>query len=153
MVRVHFGPPLQKRIWGFSSAGRAPALQAGGQRFDPANLHQEIDWSNKKLLLHWVSWKLKDVPWKLNIESIMMQLWEGNIKGNLFNWVNTILAKRVNYSKMSLHNSTNREPNGLSMSWLILKSRSEASHIVFNTNQKPSVSGFWFERRNSEARE
>ena len=25
--------------WGFSSAGRAPALQAGGQRFDPANLH------------------------------------------------------------------------------------------------------------------
>ena len=28
------------RFWGFSSAGRAPALQAGGQRFDPANLHQ-----------------------------------------------------------------------------------------------------------------
>ena len=24
---------------GFSSAGRAPALQAGGQRFEPANLH------------------------------------------------------------------------------------------------------------------
>ena len=30
-----------KIMWGFSSAGRAPALQAGGQRFDPANLHQE----------------------------------------------------------------------------------------------------------------
>ena len=35
---------------GFSSAGRAPALQAGGQRFDPANLHQtdkalRVDWS------------------------------------------------------------------------------------------------------------
>ena len=29
------------QIRGFSSAGRAPALQAGGQRFDPANLHQE----------------------------------------------------------------------------------------------------------------
>ena len=28
-------------MWGFSSAGRAPALQAGGQRFDPANLHQD----------------------------------------------------------------------------------------------------------------
>jgi hypothetical protein len=25
---------------GFSSAGRAPALQAGGRRFDPVNLHQ-----------------------------------------------------------------------------------------------------------------
>ena len=29
----------KEKIWGFSSAGRAPALQAGGQRFDPANLH------------------------------------------------------------------------------------------------------------------
>ena len=29
--------------WGFSSAGRAPALQAGGQRFDPANLHQRSE--------------------------------------------------------------------------------------------------------------
>ena len=28
-------------IWGYSSAGRAPALQAGGQRFDPAYLHHE----------------------------------------------------------------------------------------------------------------
>ena len=27
-------------IRGYSSAGRAPALQAGGQRFDPAYLHQ-----------------------------------------------------------------------------------------------------------------
>ena len=26
-------------VWGFSSVGRAPALQAGGQRFEPANLH------------------------------------------------------------------------------------------------------------------
>ena len=26
--------------WGFSSVGRAPALQAGGQRFEPANLHE-----------------------------------------------------------------------------------------------------------------
>ena len=30
---------LKIEMWGFSSAGRAPALQAGGQRFDPANLH------------------------------------------------------------------------------------------------------------------
>ena len=31
--------PYVPIMWGFSSAGRAPALQAGGQRFDPANLH------------------------------------------------------------------------------------------------------------------
>ena len=28
-------------IRGYNSAGRAPALQAGGQRFDPAYLHHE----------------------------------------------------------------------------------------------------------------
>ena len=35
--------PKQLRIpkWGVSSAGRAPALQAGGHRFDPGTLHQE----------------------------------------------------------------------------------------------------------------
>ena len=48
MVRVHSGP-FQKwnkkilykyiQLWGISSAGRAPALHAGGQRFDPAILH------------------------------------------------------------------------------------------------------------------
>ena len=27
------------RIWGYSSAGRAPALQAGGHRFEPDYLH------------------------------------------------------------------------------------------------------------------
>ena len=31
----------KEEIWGYSSAGRAPALQAGGQRFDPAYLHHE----------------------------------------------------------------------------------------------------------------
>ena len=31
--------PDFKRFRGLSSAGRAPALHAGGQRFDPARLH------------------------------------------------------------------------------------------------------------------
>ncbi len=30
----------EEDIRGYSSAGRAPALQAGGQRFEPAYLHQ-----------------------------------------------------------------------------------------------------------------
>ena len=33
------GPARDIRV--YSSAGRAPALQAGGQRFDPAYLHHE----------------------------------------------------------------------------------------------------------------
>ena len=32
--------PESLRLWGCSSAGRAPALQAGGQEFDPPHLHQ-----------------------------------------------------------------------------------------------------------------
>ena len=43
-VQVLIGPPLNNLVkinlgWGISSAGRAPALHAGGQRFDPAILH------------------------------------------------------------------------------------------------------------------
>ena len=36
------GPCINRKveIWGCSSAGRAPALQAGGQEFDPPHLHQ-----------------------------------------------------------------------------------------------------------------
>ena len=32
-------PDFFLKLWGLSSAGRAPALHAGGQRFDPASLH------------------------------------------------------------------------------------------------------------------
>ena len=35
------GPARDIRV--YSSAGRAPALQAGGQRFDPAYLHQRLE--------------------------------------------------------------------------------------------------------------
>ena len=37
-VQVFPDPPLYR---GYSSAGRAPALQAGGQEFDPPYLHQD----------------------------------------------------------------------------------------------------------------
>jgi hypothetical protein len=51
MVRVHPDPPLLKLLIvghrGFSSAGRAPALQAGGRRFDPDNLHHYQEFKDK----------------------------------------------------------------------------------------------------------
>ena len=51
MVRIHPDPPVRCRVEaavyryleqdrGCSSIGRAPALQAGGRRFDPVQLHQ-----------------------------------------------------------------------------------------------------------------
>ena len=51
MVRIHPDPPVRCRVEaavyryleqdrGCSSIGRAPALQAGGRRFDPDQLHQ-----------------------------------------------------------------------------------------------------------------
>ena len=45
-MRVHgeilfnFEGLKKTRIWGCSSAGRAPALQAGGREFEPHHLHQ-----------------------------------------------------------------------------------------------------------------
>ena len=35
--------PSRLKIWGCSSAGRAPALHAGGQEFDPPHLHQKAE--------------------------------------------------------------------------------------------------------------
>ena len=43
VVQLHIGPPVIYTFlehWGYSSAGRAPALQAGGREFDPHYLHK-----------------------------------------------------------------------------------------------------------------
>ena len=37
------------KMWGCSSAGRAPALQAGGHRFDPDYLHHGIEGLEREL--------------------------------------------------------------------------------------------------------
>ena len=43
MVQIHPDPPSSHAIfWGRSSAGRAPALHAGGQEFDPPRLHHLV---------------------------------------------------------------------------------------------------------------
>ena len=34
----------QENVWGCSSVGRAPALHAGGQEFEPPHLHQHFGW-------------------------------------------------------------------------------------------------------------
>ena len=39
-IRGGSSPFIRTIIWGFSSVGRAIALQAIGHRFDPGNLHQ-----------------------------------------------------------------------------------------------------------------
>ena len=39
--RVH--TRVRHEMWGFSSAGRAPALHAGGQEFESPNLHHKKD--------------------------------------------------------------------------------------------------------------
>lgn len=42
MYNKYCGQRSQTRMWGFSSAGRAPALHAGGQEFESPNLHHKI---------------------------------------------------------------------------------------------------------------
>ena len=36
---------IKTGLWGISSAGRAPALHAGGQGFDPLILHQKHEYA------------------------------------------------------------------------------------------------------------
>ena len=38
----HFFKKKKRKLWGYSSVGRAPALQAGGQEFDSPRLHQSL---------------------------------------------------------------------------------------------------------------
>ena len=40
LLNEQLSDKVMRVLWGFSSSGRAPALQAGGERFDPVNLHQ-----------------------------------------------------------------------------------------------------------------
>ena len=58
--------------WGISSAGRAPALHAGGQRFDPAILHHLI--SNLKS-----KDSFKDLNRKLQILTFYLSLLRLNV--------------------------------------------------------------------------
>jgi hypothetical protein len=36
-------PSTRTKYWGISSVGRAPDLHSGGQRFEPAILHQKFN--------------------------------------------------------------------------------------------------------------
>ena len=128
MVRVHFGPPLllsnwNPLRWAFNWKTRDLENEYGGiaQLGERLNGIQEVSGSiplistiflisvgswvkfQKYLRFHWASEKkLNHVPWKLNIV-IMMQLWEGNSKGNFFSvsisklrWVKIqFLAKKL----------------------------------------------------------
>ena len=55
LVQVQDGPPqsneengVRGKSWGYSSVGRAPALQAGCQRFKSAYLHHSISDKNRE---------------------------------------------------------------------------------------------------------
>ena len=72
-------------IWGISSAGRAPALHAGGQEFDPLILHhgesqtehwrwffghlQQSRWAKRQARKHLENWTMNNlliIKWKRN---------------------------------------------------------------------------------------
>ena len=42
---------LSSKNWAVSSAGRAPALHAGGQRFDPATVHHYLGITARSVIL------------------------------------------------------------------------------------------------------
>ena len=58
---------LSIKVWGFSSAGRAPALHAGGQEFESPILHHKKpnDICYSVFYFVWVGFKLNKPPDKL----------------------------------------------------------------------------------------
>ena len=133
MVRVHFGPPLQlnKTLYGgLAQLGeRLPCKQEVTGSIPVLFTNKRVDsWQLTVKELTEVPWKwdfieflereTQNAPWKLNIESIMMQLWEQQLREIFYNWV--IIIQFCKYLLlMSLHNSTNLRTNiGLfSVSW------------------------------------
>ena len=138
MVRVHFGPPLLNSLLkngGLAQLGeRLPCKQEVTGSIPVLSTTSKLKVESGKLKVkrlieapsNWCfteSLRDSNAPWKLNIESIMMQLWEQQLREIFYNWViNTILEILL---LMSLHNSTNLRTNiGLfSVSWTI-KSKS-----------------------------
>ena len=59
--------------WGISSAGRAPALHAGGQRFDPAILHHFLINQTEISSLVKMFVKYKNVLNNFNLRNYMMR--------------------------------------------------------------------------------
>ena len=80
MVRIHPDPPAgahEERTSigrGHSSAGRAPALQAGGHRFDPGWLHQPHEAGISKQR------RARDAAW------CFLKAWEASIGCSLTIW-------------------------------------------------------------------
>ena len=102
MVRVHFGPPLQKKnLYGGLAQlwERLPCKQEVTGSIPV--LSTKRDWLKReraKAVSGFIESleEIQNAPWKLNIV-IMMQLWEGNIKGNLFikNLGNTTISAKI----------------------------------------------------------
>ena len=63
---------------GCSSAGRAPALQAGGQRFDSAHLHQATEGRKCSVMSNQYSGCAHTICYLKTEERIMMIINEGN---------------------------------------------------------------------------
>src|SRR6266446_6591183 len=59
---------MSLQLWACSSAGRAPALQAGGRRFDPGHVHQPSACNFNHLLIRLVLNFVKlGNPWEHSI--------------------------------------------------------------------------------------
>ena len=76
---------------GISSAGRAPALQAGGRRFDPVILHQEFkNYSALRCYNRWLTntkavlqrlllyWSIRSIGCSLKIHRVEISIADGN---------------------------------------------------------------------------
>jgi hypothetical protein len=89
MVRVHPDPPrsgrrlkrgLMTRNRGCSSIGRAPALQAGGHRFDPVHLHHLVSNVKRKRVI-----AVKSAHFRLVFDQIAVSIFNNSEEAKRFN--------------------------------------------------------------------
>ena len=67
--------------WGFSSAGRAPALQAGGHRFDPDKLHHHPRVIGSGFLENVILVRKTQIAWGFGLSPVLIHRKEKILSG------------------------------------------------------------------------
>ena len=131
MVQIHPDPPESR---GCSSAGRAPALQAGGHRFDPVHLHQ--------LATKWMaqarncdgSWPVRFLQW-IACRSLTIQRVE------ISNVLMDGAQAQVDRHSSMIASNTQTSTNASSKKFGITRKYSKSTQVDFQSLTTPSAEG------------
>ena len=131
LVRIQPDPPP---IGGCSSAGRAPALQAGGHRFDPVHLHQLATKRMAQARNCDGSWPVRFLQW-IACRSLTIQRVE------ISNVLMDCVQAQVGQHSSMIASNTQTSTNASSKKFGITRKYSKSTQVDFQSLTTPSAEG------------